>query len=103
MVLRWTRLRRLYAHRLGPGELPAAESFRDTARRPLEGTDAAVDGWMSLSRQLGGLKPHTDTWPQLDEEARITGGGRVWYLNDENKQTCWLTRAGTGHTRQAGR
>lgn len=70
---------------------------------PLEGTDATADGWMSLSRQLGGLKPHTDTWPQLDEDAWIAGGGRVWYLNDENKQTCWLTRAGTGHTRQADR
>ncbi|MEU1434008.1 hypothetical protein ABZ438_07905 [Streptomyces sp. NPDC005786] len=60
----------VYAHRLDPGELPDPATFREAASRPLEGTDATVDGWMALSRQLGGHKPHTDTWRQLDEDAR---------------------------------
>ncbi|MFE9850291.1 hypothetical protein ACFYPN_15975 [Streptomyces sp. NPDC005576] len=33
------------------------------------GTDAVVDGWMQLSRQLGAQRPYTDTWRRLDEEA----------------------------------
>lgn len=44
----------VYAHRLAADELPDPATFREAARRPLEGTDAVVDGWAALSRQLGG-------------------------------------------------
>lgn len=27
----------------------------------------------------------------------VTGGGRIWYLIDDERQTVWLTYAGTGH------
>lgn len=43
----------VYVHRLDPGELPDPQSFREATRRPLEGTDAVVAGWMALAG-----KPH---------------------------------------------
>lgn len=30
----------------------------------------------------------------------VTGGGRIWYLVDQERRTLWLTYAGTGHPRQ---
>lgn len=30
----------------------------------------------------------------------VTGGGRVWYLFDEERKICWLKLARTGHPRQ---
>ncbi len=27
----------------------------------------------------------------------VTGGGRIWYLIDDARQTAWITYAGTGH------
>ncbi|MFI0941334.1 hypothetical protein [Streptomyces sp. NPDC021020] len=38
------------------------------------------------------------TYPQWQIE--VTGGGRVWYLFDENAATCWLVHAGTGHPKR---
>ncbi|MGW4153158.1 hypothetical protein ACWEDF_08420 [Micromonospora chersina] len=29
----------------------------------------------------------------------VTGGGRIWYLIDDDRRTVWLTYAGTGHPR----
>jgi hypothetical protein len=34
-------------------------------------------------------------YPQWQIE--VTGGGRIWYLLDEERRTCWITYAGTGH------
>ncbi|MFJ1647965.1 hypothetical protein [Streptomyces sp. NPDC088258] len=61
----------LYAHRLKSEELPDLQAHRKAASRPLEGTDAAVDGWMALSRQIGSHKPYKDdTWARLDRDAK---------------------------------
>jgi hypothetical protein len=27
----------------------------------------------------------------------VTGGGRVWYLIDDARRTCWITYAGPAH------
>jgi hypothetical protein len=27
----------------------------------------------------------------------VTGGGRIWYLVDDERRTCWITYAGLGH------
>lgn len=27
----------------------------------------------------------------------VTGGGRIWYLIDDERRTCWIAYAGTGH------
>ena len=33
-------------------------------------------------------------------QIEVTGGGRVWYLLDEEQHTVWVTRAGTGHPKE---
>ncbi|OZV79766.1 hypothetical protein CA850_17120 [Micromonospora echinospora] len=30
----------------------------------------------------------------------VTGGGRIWYLVDDERRTLWLVYAGTGHPRE---
>ncbi|MFE9693114.1 hypothetical protein [Micromonospora sp. NPDC005806] len=30
----------------------------------------------------------------------VTGGGRIWYLIDDDRRTVWLTYAGTAHPRE---
>ncbi|RPK35063.1 hypothetical protein EES39_33830 [Streptomyces sp. ADI92-24] len=52
----------------------------------------AVDGWMNLSRQIGAHKPHTDTWRQLDEEARNGVRPAGW----ERVPDCGARTAGPG-------
>jgi hypothetical protein len=36
-----------------------------------------------------------ESYPRWQLE--VTSGGRVWYLFDEKRQTCWVVHAGTGH------
>jgi hypothetical protein len=36
-------------------------------------------------------------------QIEVTGGGRVWYLLDTLRNTCWITFAGTGHPRATDR
>lgn len=78
----------VYAHRLSSDELPDPAALREAARRPLEGTDAAVDGWMALSRQLGGHQPYQDPWRRLEGEAangaRPAGWERVPHCGDSD-------------------
>lgn len=69
----------LYVHKLSPDQLPDADSYRAAARRPLEGTDAAVDGWMALSRRFGSHEPYRDdTWARLDEAAKSGARPAGW-------------------------
>lgn len=35
------------------------------------------------------------SYPQWQLE--VTSGGRVWYLFDQERETCWVVHAGTGH------
>jgi hypothetical protein len=30
-------------------------------------------------------------------QIEVTGGGRIWYLVDDDAHTVWLVHAGTGH------
>jgi len=42
----------------------------------------------------------TGTWKGETFERwqyEVTGGGRIWYLIDDNRRTAWITYAGTGH------
>lgn len=39
-----------------------------------------------------------ETYPQWQIE--VTGGGRVWYLFDAKRKTCWIARATTGHPKE---
>ncbi|MEU1780932.1 hypothetical protein ABZ545_15755 [Streptomyces abikoensis] len=36
-------------------------------------------------------------------QIEVTGGGRIWYLVDSNRNTCWVTYAGTAHPRATDR
>jgi hypothetical protein len=89
-------------------------------------TTAAAEGWEELCRQApGGMRrawehiradPRTRERPGRQHRLRgtlgtgefkgralerwqyeVTGGGRVWYLVDEDTRTAWITHAGTGH------
>ncbi|MFF0055641.1 hypothetical protein ACFYRI_14750 [Streptomyces microflavus] len=59
----------LYGHRLKPEELPDLQAFRKAARRPLEGTDAIVSGWMDLARPGASHRPYQDPWGRIEAEA----------------------------------
>lgn len=90
------------------------------------GTNEAAKGWEDLCRQApgntarawqalraepaptpatprhhplkGGLAtaPHGGrALPQWQIE--VTGGGRIWYLIDDDRRTVWIVVAGTGH------
>lgn len=93
---------------------------------------ASAKGWESLARQacentyrawslmrkeprprtetprhhrLKGALAHGAYRGQICEQWQIevTGGGRVWYLADAARETCWITYAGTGHPRATDR
>ncbi|MFJ9985336.1 hypothetical protein ACIQUD_15110 [Streptomyces globisporus] len=68
----------VYAHRLAADELPDPAAFREAARRPLEGTDAVVDGWMQLAGRSGPHKPYQDSWGRLEEEGRNGARPKGW-------------------------
>ncbi|MFJ2630880.1 hypothetical protein ACIO6U_02800 [Streptomyces sp. NPDC087422] len=90
------------------------------------GTRAAAEGWQQLSAQATGntrdawFLMRTQPAPTVPNprhhqlrgdlaygkrggefcpqwQLEVTGGGRVWYLFDEKRQTCWVVYAGTGH------
>ena len=48
-----------------------------------------------LKGRLASVDRKGESLPQWQIE--VTGGGRVWYLLDEARKTCWIVRAGTGH------
>lgn len=33
----------------------------------------------------------------------VTGGGRIWYAIDDDRETLWITHAGPGHPRRTGK
>ncbi|MGV0098282.1 hypothetical protein [Streptomyces californicus] len=68
----------VYVHRLGADELPNPATFREAARRPLEGTDAVVDGWMQLAGRSGPHKPYQDSWRRLEEEGQTGARPQGW-------------------------
>ncbi|WP_406144985.1 hypothetical protein [Streptomyces anulatus] len=68
----------VYAHRLGADELPNPVAFREAARRPLEGTDAIVSGWMDLAGRSGPHRPYQDSWGRLEEEGRNGSRPQGW-------------------------
>ncbi|MFY1695425.1 MULTISPECIES: hypothetical protein [unclassified Solwaraspora] len=92
-------------------------------------TSSAADGWETLARQAAAnlrraydtirAQPRarqsterhhrlkgslaTGSWKgQVYErwQYEVTGGGRIWYLVDDDRRTAWLTYAGTGHPRE---
>jgi hypothetical protein len=92
------------------------------------GTTEAAKGWEELRRAAGGnarraweltrTAPGQDPGPRHDQlkgrlataahsgrelsqcQIEVTGGGRVWYLIDEDGRTVWLRYAGLGHPKE---
>ncbi|MFE3489120.1 hypothetical protein [Streptomyces griseus] len=91
----------VYVHRLAADELPDPVTFREAARRPLEGTDAVVDGWMQLAGRSGPHKPYQDSWGRLEEEgrngSRPQGWERVPYCGASDCDEVTRRRDTTGH------
>ncbi|TWD81588.1 hypothetical protein FB561_2704 [Kribbella amoyensis] len=87
------------------------------------GSSDAAKGWDELCRQAAAntlraweaLRADPRPFPQTDRHHRlkgkalstvngleqwqyeVTGGGRVWYVVDEDRRTVWIRHAGTGH------
>lgn len=91
----------VYAHRLAADELPDPATFREAARRPLEGTDAIVDGWMQLAGRSGPHKPYQDSWRRLEEEGRNGSRPQGWekwkHCGDPDCDEVTRRRDTTGH------
>ncbi|MHA7960650.1 hypothetical protein ACX9I7_23105 [Streptomyces sp. L500] len=93
---------------------------------------ASAKGWESLTRQArentyrAWLAIRTDPTPVAETprhhrlkgslahgthrgqtceqwQIEVTGGGRIWYLVDSGRKTCWVTYAGTAHPRATDR
>ncbi|MFE7671432.1 hypothetical protein ACFU5N_04365 [Streptomyces albidoflavus] len=41
--------------------------------------------------------------PYEQWQIEVTGSGRIWYLVDTSRTTCWVTYAGAGHPRATDR
>lgn len=90
---------------------------------------AAAEGWEQLARQVPGnlrrayevlrAAPRARTAPDRQHRLKgslasaswkgqelerwqyeVTGGGRIWYLVDDDRRTLWLVYAGAGHPRE---
>ncbi|MFI1192846.1 hypothetical protein ACH4T9_06205 [Micromonospora sp. NPDC020750] len=90
---------------------------------------AAADGWEHLARQVPAnlrrayealrAAPRARNTPERQHRLKgslasavwkgqeferwqyeVTGGGRIWYLIDDERRTVWLTYAGVGHPRE---
>jgi hypothetical protein len=87
---------------------------------------AAADGWEALGGQAPGnlrraydairANPRSTVIPERQHRLKgelasgtwkgaslerwqyeVTGGGRIWYLVEDERRTAWITYAGTGH------
>ena len=89
----------------------AAEGWEHLARQVPANLRRAYDAIRAMPRSMtsperqhrlkGSLA--TGTWKGETYERwqyEVTGGGRIWYLVDDERQTAWITYAGTGHPRE---
>lgn len=67
----------------------AFEAMRSNPRPPEDARHTRLRGELS-TRELGGRI--LDQW-----QIEVTGGGRIFYLVDDDKRTVWVVHAGTGH------
>jgi hypothetical protein len=90
---------------------------------------SAVEGWEVLARQASTnlrraydairANPRAMTTPERHHRLKgslttgvwkgqpherwqyeVTGGGRIWYLIDDERRTVWITYAGSGHPKE---
>lgn len=64
----------------------------------IRATPRATDLWDRQHRLKGTLAKVSFKGRQLEQwQYEVTGGGRVWYLIDDDASIAWITYAGTGH------
>ncbi|MFE0462686.1 hypothetical protein ACFW1A_25865 [Kitasatospora sp. NPDC058965] len=51
-----------------------------------------------LKHKLASGSHRGQSLPQWQIE--VTGGGRIWYLVDQDARICWIVRASTGHPKE---
>ncbi|MFI6130994.1 hypothetical protein [Micromonospora sp. NPDC051141] len=88
----------------------AAEGWEQLARQVPTNLRRAFESLRSGPRSTANPDRHhrlkgslaTSHWKGQDLERwqyEVTGGGRIWYLIDDERRTLWLTYAGAGHPR----
>jgi len=76
--------------RQAPGNTrDAYELMRSNPRPPHDSRHMRLRGSLAR-RKFGGSE--LEQW-----QIEVTGGGRIWYLVDDDAHTVWLVHAGTGH------
>jgi hypothetical protein len=76
--------------RQAPGNTrDAYDVMRTNPRPPQDGRHHRLRHDLA-TRKFGGQE--LEQW-----QIEVTGGGRVWYLVDDEARTVWLVHAGTGH------
>ncbi|MEV6101930.1 hypothetical protein [Nocardia sp. NPDC051981] len=78
------------ARQAGANLRRAFETIRDDPR-----STANPDRHHRLKGALGSTLWKGATLERWQYE--VTGGGRIWYLIDDDKRTVWIMHAGTGH------
>jgi hypothetical protein len=89
----------------------AAEGWENLARQAPVNLRRAFDAIRAVPRPPGAPDRHhrlkgslaTGSWKGSDYERwqyEVTGGGRIWYLIDDDRRTAWITYAGTGHPKE---
>jgi hypothetical protein len=89
----------------------AADGWEELARHAAANLRRAHDAIRANPRSVLAPERHhrlkgslsTAAWKgqQLERwQYEVTGGGRIWYLIDDDRRTAWITYAGTGHPRE---
>jgi hypothetical protein len=89
----------------------AAVGWEDLARHAPANLRRAFEAIRVNPRSVSSPERHhrlkgrlgTTTWKGSEYERwqyEVTGGGRIWYLIDDDRRTAWITYAGTGHPKE---
>jgi mRNA-degrading endonuclease RelE of RelBE toxin-antitoxin system len=89
----------------------AASGWEELARHAATNLRRAYDAIRSNPRSTTVPERHhrlkgslaSGTWKgRLHErwQYEVTGGGRIWYLIDDDSRTVWITYAGAGHPKE---
>jgi hypothetical protein len=89
---------------------PAAEGWENLARQAATNLRDAFDAIRAQPRPRPTGRHHrlkgslaTGEWKGNEYERwqyEVTGGGRIWYLIDDDRCIAWIVYAGTGHPKE---
>ena len=93
------------------GELLGAAGWEDLARQASANLRRAYDAIRTNPRAMTTPERHHRLKGSLADglwkgqthqrwQYEVTGGGRIWYLIDDERRTVWITYAGCGHPQE---